>query len=176
MRPEKELLLEEIEGKISGAQAFVITRYQEFGANLATAFRREIRKTGGEFEVVPKRLLLKAAERIGVSLPADELSGHIGVVACGTDAVSTTKAVIQFGKDNGEAIKVALGRFDGVIYGPREVEEISKLPDLGQMRAQLLGLFEAPMAELLSVMEALLSSVIYCLENKSQQGSGIEVS
>ena len=49
------------------------------------------------------------------------------------------------------------------------VEKLSKLPGKDEMRAQLLSVFEAPMAQTLAVMDALLASVVYCLDNKCQQ-------
>jgi large subunit ribosomal protein L10 len=49
-----------------------------------------------------------------------------------------------------------------------DVEQISKLPGKDEMRSQFLGTLEAPLAQTLSVLEALLTSVMYCLENKSQ--------
>jgi large subunit ribosomal protein L10 len=36
------------------------------------------------------------------------------------------------------------------------------------MRAQFLGLLEAVPAQTLGVMDALLTSVVYCLDNKSK--------
>ena len=50
-----------------------------------------------------------------------------------------------------------------------DVESLSKLPGKDEMRAQLLAYLEAPMAQTLAVMDALLTSVVYCLENKSKQ-------
>ena len=44
-----------------------------------------------------------------------------------------------------------------------------KLPAKDEMRAQLLGLFEAPMSQTLSTMESLLTSVMHCLENKKDK-------
>ena len=40
-----------------------------------------------------------------------------------------------------------------------------------EMRAQFLGLLEAPLAQTLAVMDAVLSSVVYCLDNKSKEAS-----
>ena len=45
---------------------------------------------------------------------------------------------------------------------------MSKLPSKDEMRAQFLGTLEAPMAQTLAVMDALLTSVVHCLNNKVQ--------
>ncbi len=169
MRPEKQLLLDEIKEKIDGSKAFVLTKYKAMNPNMASHFRNMIRGTGGSFEVVRKRILLKAAEASGVSLNYDTLEGHVGVVFADQDAVQTTKAIFQFSQQNEDVLTVLGGRFEGHLCSASDVIEISKLPSQNEMRAQFLGLLEAPMSQTLAVMEALMTSVMHCLENKSQQ-------
>lgn len=169
MRKEKQLLLDESKKNIQSHGAFVITRYTSLTANQANDFRREIAKTGGTYEVVRKRVLVKAAEAAGVILDLEALAGHIGLVFTGIDPIETTKSVFRFSSDKNNVVEVIGGRFDGQHYGAADVEMLSKLPGKDEMRAQLLGTLEAPMAQTLAVMDAILASVIYCLDNKCQQ-------
>lgn len=169
MRNEKQFLLDEIKDQIDQFRSFVIMRYLGLKANSANAFRRDIAQMGGNVEVVRKRVLVKAAEAAGVSLDLNALEGHIALVFAGMDPIETTKVVFKYSKETNEAIKVIGGRFDGQLYGASQVEMLSKLPGKQEMRAQLLGTLEAPMSQTLAVMEALLTSVAYCLDNKSKQ-------
>jgi large subunit ribosomal protein L10 len=171
MRDEKQLLKQEVIDKMDRHGSFVIMRYSSLSANAANEFRREIGKMGGDVEVVRKRVLMKAAEDAGVKLDLSALTGHIGLVFLGQDPIEMTKAVIKFGQDRDKAIQVVGGRFDGHLYGGADVERLSQLPGKDEMRAQLLSVFEAPMAQTLAVMDAILASVIYCLDNKSKEGS-----
>lgn len=174
MRPEKQLLLDEIQEKIEDFGSFIITRYQGVNADLDGQFRSQIAKTGGDYEVVRKRIFLKALEAKGVSLDPKNLQGHIGVVFTGQDAIETTQAVFQFGKDYPDVFSVVGGQIDGTLYDSAQVERLSKLPGKDEMRAQFLGLLEAPMSQTLAVMEALLTSVPHLLENKVQKEQGNE--
>lgn len=170
MRSEKQLLKQEITGKIERFDSFVIMQYKRFKANVANAFRRELKqKSGGEFEIVRKRVLLKAAEDAGISLDLSSLPGHIGVVFLGTDPIETTKIVFKFSQENEKVFGVLGGRFEGQYYTGEDVEKLSKLPSKDEMRAQFLSTLEAPMAQTLAVMDAVLSSVVYCLDNKTKQ-------
>lgn len=169
MRAEKQLLLDEIKNKLEGSSTFLVTRYQKLSANAANGLRREIRKSGGDFEVVSKRTFLKAAEAAGVTLDPELLEGHIGVVFAGDDGVTTAKAVFTFGQKNENTVEVLSARFDGKMYGREDVEKISKLPDIQTMRAQFLGILAAPMAQTLGVIEALLTAIPCCLEQKAKK-------
>ena len=174
MRAEKELLKQEIKNKIERFESFVIMQYLGLTANTANDFRREMSKMGGDVEVVRKRVLLKAAEDAGVQLDPSSLSGHIGIVFLGEDPIESTKTVIKFSQDRDKIIQVIGGRFDGQLYTGADVERLSTLPGKDEMRAQLLSVFEAPLSQTLAVIEALLASVPYCLENKTKQGENTE--
>lgn len=166
MRQEKQLLLNEIKGQIERFNSFVVIRYSALEANKANEFRREISKFGGDVEVMRKRILIKAAESAGVTLDLKTLPGHIGIVYTGQDPLEITKYVCKYGEDNANAISVVGGRIDGQMYSGEDVVMLAKLPGKDEMRAQLLSVFEAPMAQTLGVIDALLTSVLHCLENK----------
>jgi large subunit ribosomal protein L10 len=171
MRPEKQLLLNEIKDKMADSKAIVIASYKRLEPNATSAFRINLAKTGGSLEVVKKRVLLKAAQVAGVVLDPALLQGHIAVVFANEDPIQTTKAVYQFCKENEEVLEVIGGRFEGSMCTAQDVKQISLLPSKDEMRAQFLGTLEAPLAQTLAVIEALLTSVMHCLDNKSQQSN-----
>lgn len=171
MRPEKQFLLDEIKDKIDQSTAMVLTKYQNMNPNMAAKFRMTVDQSGGNFEVVRKRILIKAAHAAGINLDEDILQGHIGVVFAFADPVQVTKTLYQFAKENEEVLEVVAGRFEGQLCSAQDVKQISELPSKDEMRAQFLGTLEAPLSQTLAVMEALLTSVMHCLENKSQASS-----
>lgn len=169
MRPEKQLLLDEIKDKIAGSKAIVFASYRRLEPNTAAMFRTHLAKTGGSLEVVKKRVLIKAAQVAGITLDPALLQGHIVVVFANEDPIQTTKVVFQFCTENEEMLEVLGGKFEGAMCTAGDVVQISKLPSKDEMRSQFLGTLEAPLSQTLAVIEALLTSVIYCLDNKSQQ-------
>lgn len=168
MRPEKQFLLDDIKDRIAGSKAIVLASYKRLEPNASAAFRGNLAKTGGSLEVVKKRVLVKAAQVAGVELDPALLQGHIAVVFANEDPVQTTKVVFQFCKENEQVLEVIGGRFEGSVCTAKDVEQISKLPSKDEMRSQFLGTLEAPLSQTLSVIEALLTSVMHCLENKAQ--------
>lgn len=174
MKQEKQLLLDEIKDQIAGSRSFVITEYQKLSAAKACEFRREMAKLGANFEVVRKRLFLKAAQTADIIIDANTISGHIGIVFLQNDPIEAAKAILRYSNDNEKVFVLKGARVEGKLINDAEVAELSTLPGKEQMRAQFLGLLEAPMAQTLSVIEQILSSVVYCLDNKAAEEKSTE--
>lgn len=172
MRKEKQYLLDEMKTELSKYSSFVIISYTNLDANKLSAFRRDVRKMKGGVEFVKKRVLVKAAESLGHNFDVDSLPGHIGLVFADQEPLEMTKFVFKFRRENEKSIKVVGALLDGAIMDGNQAEELSKLPSKDEMRAQLLATLEAPMSQTLAVMEALISSVVYCLDNKVKLDEG----
>lgn len=169
MRPEKQFLLDDIKDRIADSKAIVLASYKRLEPNASANLRSSLAQSGGTLEVVKKRILLKAAQVAGVELDSARLQGHIAIVFANQDPVQTTKVIYQFSQENEEVLEVLGGRFEGSLCTAQDVEQISKLPSKDEMRAQFLSTLEAPMSQTLAVIEALLTSVMHCLDNKVQQ-------
>jgi large subunit ribosomal protein L10 len=169
MRKEKELLLNEIKEKIDGSSALIVTRYEKLEPNKSWQLRELLSKSGSIFEVVKKRVFLKAAEKAGVKIDEAILAGNIGIVFVNqTDAMVSAKAVFKFSEENGSLLQVLCGQIDGKMMPGAEVEVLSKLPGMDEMRAMFLGLLIAPMSQTLSVMEAAIAGPLSVIEQKSE--------
>lgn len=168
MRKEKQLLLDDIQRRFSGSKGFIVTRYSKMDPNLAARLRFDVLRSGGDFEVVRKRVLIKAADAVGVALDRASLGGHIGVIFSMEDPLKTAKVVCTFAETHAEVLDIISGTFEGTLYTAQEVQALSKLPSKPEMQAQLLATFEAVPSQLLAVMEALLSKQSESLENKQE--------
>jgi large subunit ribosomal protein L10 len=171
MKHEKQLLLDEIKSQIEQSQSFLIAQYAKLSAIKANEFRREMSKLGINFEVVKKRVFLKAAENIGVKLSLDELQGSIGILMPKNDPITAAKAILQYSDNNDNCFQLLGGKVEGHMIGAADMKRLSQLPSKSQMQAQFLGLLEAAPSQMLAVFEAVLSSVVYCLDNKSKEAS-----
>ena len=171
MIEEKQLLLDELKGSIHPEVGFILTSYSGISANDFAQFREDIAQAGGNFHAMKKRVFMKASEELDLGYELSELEGHVGLIVSDESFVATTKALYNFKKSNAKKIKVLGGHFEGKKCSTEEFEQVSKLPTLDEMRAQFVGLLEAPMTQTLGVLQALLTSVVYCLDNKANKES-----
>lgn len=158
MRKEKQLLLDEIEQKIGASTAMIVTSYQKLEPNTSWALRDKLSQSGGIFEVVRKRVFLKAAEKAGIQLDESALQGHIGVVfVTQPDAMKSAKTMVKFSEENADLLTVVCGQIEGKVVPGAEVVMLAKLPGIEEMRSMFIGLLVSPMSHMLSVLDAAMA-------------------
>lgn len=155
MREEKQFLLDQIEDQLQNHEAFVVTDYAGLSANEAARMRSELKKRGACLSVVRKRVFAKALSKMNLNIDLGVLAGHIGIVFAPSEAMDTFKFVCDFSKEASRP-NILSGRFEGKIIEAKTVKALASLPSRDEMRAQFLGTLEAPMAQMLAVMEALI--------------------
>jgi len=169
MREEKQLLLDEIKEKIEESKGFIIAGYQGFSSVRIREFRDKMAEAGGEFEVVRKRIFIKAAETLGIKFDFNVFQGHIGIIFAREDVTQITKDVVKYGEEHDKVIVVLGGQIEGKKCSAEDLEAIAKLPSLLELRAQFLAQLEAPMTQTVGVVQAVLTSILYCIEEKGKK-------
>lgn len=168
MSAEKQALLDEVKDKIDLEEGFILASYDKLSANAIAGMRESLTKAGGDMFVVKKRIFAKAASEKDVAYSLEELEGHVLLAMAKGNFPAVAKEIFKVKKDT-KALNILGGYFDEKKCNPQEVEQISNLPSLDEMRAQIIGLLEAPMSQTLATVEALLSSVMHCMENKNSK-------
>lgn len=174
MRAEKQFLLDEIKEKIDASTALIIASYNKLPPNGSWELRNNLAKVGSLLEVVRKRVFLKAAAQAGLQIDEALLKGHIGVVFINQpDAMAPAKALFKYSEENAKSLEVLIGQIEGKIVPGAEVEMLSKLPGIDEMRANILALLVSPMSQMLAVVDAALSGPLSVIEQKSQKEGDI---
>ena len=80
----------------------------------------------------------------------------------------STKTIYKFSEENGQIFEVLFGQIEGKIVPGGDLEILSKLPGIDEMRAMLLGLFTSPMSQMLAVLEAVMAEPLSIISQKSE--------
>jgi large subunit ribosomal protein L10 len=79
------------------------------------------------------------------------------------DIVEVAKVIKNFRKENSKP-EIKGGVVEGKKINADEVDQLAKLPSKEILYAMLLGTLQAPMSQLVGVMNNKLSSLVYVLE------------
>src|SRR5215208_7697218 len=121
-RSEKEQLVSELKGKITGAQALYYTDFTGLNVKRMTDLRRRLRKAGVEYVVIKNTLALRAVNESG--LVGERLKGPTGLVF-GTDPVAAAKVLTDFAKENEQKPTVKGGLLEGKTVDAAQVKQLA---------------------------------------------------
>ena len=143
----KKELVAEIKEKLSRAKCVVFVDYRGLNVEQATQMRAEFRKNNSDYKVYKNRLVLRAANELGIEGLDKFLEGTSAVAFSYEDEVSAAKIVDEIGsKTNTLAVKCGL--LNGKLISSDEVKTLAKIPSREELIGKLLFIFQNPMRSL----------------------------
>jgi large subunit ribosomal protein L10 len=129
------------------SQAVILVEYTGAKMKDLDIIRAKIREAGGEFHILKNTLARRAFADSGMDLPKDFLVKSTAVSFAFTDPASTAKALTEATKGK-DFVKVKGGFMSGQTLSAAQVKTLSDMPPLPVVRAQLLGVLQAPAGKL----------------------------
>lgn len=169
-REQKEQVLAQYEKWLKNSQSVVLVEYSGLTMKQFDAIRAKVRESGGEFHVLKNTLARKVFEAYGMTIPSGYLQKSTAVVFAFSDAAATAKALFDATKGI-EAIKLKGGFLEKQALSPAQVKSLADLPPLPVVRAQLLGVLQAPAGKLVRTIAEparSLASVFRAYADKAQ--------
>lgn len=168
-RPQKVSVVEEVRGKLEGADAVLLTEYRGLKVSELGALRSAMRSAGGEYKVYKNTLVRLAARDLGIDLD-DVLVGptalaFISAKADGTpgDIAAVAKAVQDFSK--GQPLLVLKGGLLGdKVLDVDGAKALASLPTASEVYARLAGAVNGNARGLASVISGVHRSLAYVLQ------------
>jgi large subunit ribosomal protein L10 len=164
-KSEKERLVEELTERLRSTETLIVADYRGLTVSEIDELRGKLIEQGARFTVVKNTLTKRAAEAAGVEGLITLLDGPTAIAFLETDGdpVAVAKALDDAGKT--EVLVVRGGFLEGDEIGADDVKRLAKLPPADVLRAQLVGalagslttvvgLFAAPMRDLVGVIDA----------------------
>ena len=152
-RAQKQDTIEALKGVFDTSGAVVVTHYMGLTVAEMTDLRARLRKEGASLKVVKNRLVQKALDG-SVGEAGDALFKGPVAIAFAPDPVSAAKVATQYAKDN-DKFKVVGGILgQTTVLDQAAIKSLATLPSLDQIRAQLIGLMQAPATKVAGVLQA----------------------
>jgi large subunit ribosomal protein L10 len=129
------------------SQAVILVEYTGLKMKDLDNIRAKVRDSGGEFHVMKNTLARRAFADSGMEFPGEFLEKSTAVSFAFADPVLTAKALSDATKGSG-FVKVKGGFLSGQILDPAQVKALAEMPPLPVVRAQLLGVLQAPAGKL----------------------------
>lgn len=150
-REKKEELLKGYTEALNVSEAVIITGYRGLKVSQVEQLRKKVREAEGGFAIVKNTLAERALREAGIAVDAEMLTGPIGIGFCHSNVSGVAKAITDFAKQN-DLLTIKGGMLGNRVIDEAGVKNLANLPSLDVLRAQLLGLINAPATQLAGVV------------------------
>jgi large subunit ribosomal protein L10 len=170
-KERKEALVAQYRERLARSKGVILAAYAGLSVKEMDDLRRKIRELGGEFHVVQNRLAKLAFKEAGLPVPEEALVGTTAIGFMSEDVLAMAKVLVDAAKES-EFLRVKSGVIDGVLYGPQQVERLAGLPPLPLLRAQLLGVLQAPASRVVGALAGSVRQLATVVRAYSEKGAG----
>ena len=146
-KERKEEVLSVYKDWLNRSEAVILVEYTGATMKMMDSIRGKIREAGGEFHVVKNTLVRRAFKDNGMELPEEYLVKSTAVSFAFADSAAVAKALTDATKGN-EFVKVKGGFMSGRSLNAAQAKSLADMPPLPVVRAQLLGVLQAPAGKL----------------------------
>ncbi|HTK85025.1 MAG TPA: 50S ribosomal protein L10 [Patescibacteria group bacterium] len=151
-RAAKEKEVEELKARLKAEEIVLVTHNQGLTVKQVTEFRSKLRKEGASLKVVKNTLARRALEGTKFADVSKFLNGPTGIVSA-KDPLVAARVTYNFAKDNDKLVILGALSADGPL-DPAAIKVLALLPSLDALRGKLVGLLQAPAAQLARLCQA----------------------
>ena len=165
-RERKQELVSDYVDMLKECDGFIIVKTQGLSVSQIQGLRNTIREQNGQYIVAKNTLMRKALETADWIVPNDLLVGPIAIIFGRDNMPGVSKALLKHIEDQdfAEKMQVTGGIMTGDLLDAQQVDAISKLPTLDELRSQLAGLVISPAQGVVNVLHQATGGVVNVLQ------------
>lgn len=167
-KKKKEDEVSELREKFSRANAAILGEYRGLTVTQIDKLRNALRNVSGELRIAKNTLARIASKGTGLEKIESHLKGPTAIILSYSDQAAVAKALTAFAKEQ-DKFKIRVGVLGSTVLDDKGIKALAELPGLDQLRANILGLIQAPASKLARLMVTPASQVARVIKAHSEK-------
>ncbi|MFL3002147.1 MAG: 50S ribosomal protein L10 [Candidatus Poriferisodalaceae bacterium] len=168
-REAKSAVIEDVRERFNEAEAVLITEYRGLDVGQMADLRGALREAETVYKIYKNTLVRRALDEGTPEGLVDMLVGPTALAFVEKDPGAAAKALKQFSAAN-EALIIKGGLLNGDLLDEAQVRELADLPSRDELLSSIAGGLAAPLQQIASMMNNLLSEMANLLQALADKG------
>jgi large subunit ribosomal protein L10 len=177
-RAEKASVVKDVRERFDEAEAVLVTEYRGLDVTQMTELRNALRDAEAIYKIYKNTLVRRALEEGFPESFVDMIVGPTALAFADKNPGAAAKALKQFAAVN-DALIIKGGLLNGEVLDEAQVRQLADLPSRDELLTSLAAGLAAPLQQMASMMNNLLSemaNLLQSLSDKSPADPGAEAS
>ena len=151
---QKQIIIDEIKGKLENAQAAVVVDYQGITVAQADAMRKKLREANVDYTVYKNTLVKRAIDGTEYAGLADVLDGPSALAISTEDATAPARVLNEVIKDF-KKMEFKAGVVEGTFFDKNGIQAIADIPGRDVLIAKFMGSIQSPVSKAVRTFQAI---------------------
>ena len=153
-KQQKQLIIDEIKGKLENAAAAVVIDYMGITVAEADAMRKTLREANVDYTVYKNTLIKRAIECTDFAPLAEVLVGPSALAISTEDATAPARTLNKIIKDF-KKMEFKAGVIEGTYYDKAGIEAVAEIPSRDELIAKFMGSIQSPVSKFVRTLAAI---------------------
>lgn len=150
----KQAIIDEIKGKLDGAQSAVVIDYMGITVEQADAMRKKLREANVDYTVYKNTLIKRAIDGTEFEGLAEVLAGPTALAISKDDATAPARELAAIIKDF-DKMEFKAGVVEGTFYDNEGIKTIANIPSRDVLIAKFMGSIQSPVSKMVRTIQAI---------------------
>ena len=151
-KQQKQLIIDEIKGKLESAKAAVVIDYMGITVAQADSMRKKLREANVDYTVYKNTLVKRAIAGTEWEALGEVLEGPSGFAFSYEDATAPARVLNESIKEY-KKMEFKGGVVEGAVYGKEDMQAIANIPSREVLISKFMGSIQSPIANFARVVQ-----------------------
>jgi len=160
----KTCIIKEYADRLKDSSSLFVTDFKGLTNKQIEELRKKLKNVSSKYLVINNSLCKSALKDLKLEALADLVDGSCAISYTSSDPVATSKALVNFAKNN-EHFQVKGGYVDGGVITVDTIRELAAMPSREVLLGRLVAAINSPITGMVSVCSGIIKKMLYVIND-----------